>query len=144
MEERPAIRRLDERRNVEGPVARRAEPVIARNPLGRQPSGLVGKILHARIEVGVSEAPPAEVRGRPGIHMAEVALAEPVIEKDRLAPLGHRTLELEGQDQVLLSPERQLEGLQGIEFLVGGQTEIDAGDTVQGLGEVLNDRTGRE
>src|SRR5204862_1929520 len=110
----------------------------------RQPSGQVGNTLHSRIEVAVPEAPPAELRSRPGIHMAEVALAEPVIEKDRLAPLGHRTLELEGQDQVLLSPERQLEGLQGVEFLVGGQTEIDAGDSVQGLGEVLNDRTGRE
>ena len=76
--------------------------------------------------------------------MAEVAFAELVVEKDRLAPLGHRALEPQGQDQVLLPPQGQLEGLHRVEFFVGGQTEIDAGDPVQSLGEVLDDGAGRE
>src|SRR5204862_22381 len=58
--------------------------------------------------------------------------------------LGHRALEPEGQDQVLLPPQGQLEGLHRVELLVGGQTEIDAGDPVQSLGEVLDDGAGRE
>src|SRR6266480_699714 len=74
VEERPAIRRLHQRRNVERPVARRAKPVVARDRLAGQTSGLIGKVLHPRVEVGVPEAAPAEVRRRPGIHMAEVAL----------------------------------------------------------------------
>src|SRR5438094_8257459 len=144
VEERPAVRRLHERRNVERAVPRRAEPVIARNLLGGQPSGLTGQVLDARIEVGVPEAALAEVRRRPGIHMAEVAFAELLVEEDRLAPLGHRALEPQGQYQVLLPPQGQLEGLERVELLVRGQAEIDTGDAVQGLREMLNDRAGRK
>src|SRR2546421_3057652 len=144
VEERPAVRRLHEGRNVERAVPRRAKSVIARNLLARQPSGLIGQVLDARIEVGVPEAALAEVCRRPGIYMAEVAFAELVVEKDLLAPLGHRALEPQGQHEVLLPPQGQLEGLERVELILRGQAEIDTGDTVQGLREMLNDRAGRK
>src|SRR5205809_3116501 len=76
--------------------------------------------------------------------MAEVAFAEFLVEEDRLAPLGHRALEPQGQYQVLLPPRGQLEGLERVELLVRGQAEIDTGDAIQGLREMLNDRAGRK
>src|SRR2546426_8699512 len=49
VEEGPGVRRLHQRRNVEGAVARRAEPVVTRDPPARQTSGLIGQILHTRV-----------------------------------------------------------------------------------------------
>src|SRR5438093_1794232 len=83
VEEGPGVRRLHQRRNVEGAVARRAEPVVTRDPPARQASGLIGQILHTRVEVGIPEAAPTrEVGRRPRVHMADIALAERVVEED--------------------------------------------------------------
>src|SRR3989475_2767984 len=145
VEERPGVRRLHQRRNVERAVARRAEPVVRRDPLARQASWLIGQILHTGVEVGIPEAAPTrEVGRRPRIHMADIALAEFVVEEDLLPSLGHRALEPQGQREVLLPPQGQLEGLQGVELLTRGQAKVDTRNPVQGLGEMLNHRAGRE
>src|SRR2546425_978180 len=145
VEEGPGVRRLHQRRNVEGAVARRAEPVVTRDPLACQTSGLIGQILHTGVEVGIPEAAPTrEVGRRPRVHMADIALAERVVEEDLLPSLGHRALEPEGQREVLLPPQGQLERLQGVELLIRGQAKVDARNPMQGLGEMLNHRAGRE
>src|SRR2546426_9200256 len=51
VEEGPGVCGLHQRRHIEGAVARRAEPVITGDHLAGQASGLVGKILHAGVEV---------------------------------------------------------------------------------------------
>src|SRR2546428_12376406 len=76
--------------------------------------------------------------------MADIALAERVVEEDLLPSLGHRALEPEGQREVLLPPQGQLERLQGVELLIRGQAKVDARNPMQGLGEMLNHRAGRE
>src|SRR6058998_2709549 len=62
VEERPGVRRLHQRRNIERAVARRAEPVVRRDPLARQASWLIGQILHT----GVEDLPdqPARLTGK--------------------------------------------------------------------------------
>src|SRR3989449_6783720 len=145
VEEGPGVRRLHQRRNVEGAVARRAEPVVTRDPLACQTSGLIGQILHTGVEVGIPEAAPTrEVGRRPRVHMADIALADRVVEEDLLPSLGYGALEPEGQREVLLPPQGQLEGLQGVELLIRGQAKVDARNPMQGLGEMLNHRAGRE
>mgnify|MGYP001607958262 CR=1 FL=1 len=101
---------------------------------------MVGEGFDAGVEVGV-----AAVAGiGAGAGVAQVALAERVVEEDLLAAFGDDALERQRQAEVLLAAEGELERLERIQLLIGREPEVHAGDAVQGLGEVLDDGAGGE
>jgi hypothetical protein len=104
----------------------------------------VGQVLHAGVEVRIPDVPAAEVRRRPGVHVAQVALAEPVIEEDFLPALRYGPDEREWQREILLAAQGKLEGLERVQFRIRRESEVHPGDPIQRLGEVLDDRPGGE
>ena len=76
MEEGTGIRRLHQRRGVEGTVPRRAEAIIRRHPLPGQIGRLIRQILDARVEVGVPHVLPPQVGRGSSIDVADIAFAK--------------------------------------------------------------------
>jgi hypothetical protein len=56
--------------------------------------------------------------------MAEVALPQGRVEEDLLAPDRDRVEQTQGQRELLLPSQRELEGLQCVELRVGRQPEV--------------------
>src|SRR5207249_9075429 len=106
-------------RRVEGTITWFPKSIVRGNQFARKVSWLVWQILDAGIEIGVSDVPSSEVRRGAGVRMAEVALAERVVQEDLLPALGDDAFERQGQRHVLLSSQRKLEGFQGVQFLSG-------------------------
>ena len=88
--------------------------------------------------------PPPEIRRGAGVDVAEIALALGIVQEEPLPSPGDDPSQAEGQLEVLLPPQGELEGLQGVQLLVGGEAEVHPGDAPQRLGEVLDDRANGE
>jgi hypothetical protein len=144
VKERTGVGSLHERRGVKRPVARPAKPVVSRNALAGEIGRPVGQVLHAGVEVRVPDISAAEVRRRPGVHVAQVALAEPVIKEDLLPALWDGPDEREWQREVLLATQGKLEGLERVQLRIRRESKVNAGDAIQRLGEMLDDRPGGE
>jgi len=145
VKEGPRIGRLDERRRIERAVARRAEAVVGWHLLAGQILGLVYEILDARVEIRVAERGAAgQRRVRPRVAVADVALAEAVVEEDLLAALRDGSLERQRQRQLLAPAEGELERRKRIELLRRGQAEIDPRHPIERAREMLDHRAGGE
>ena len=144
VEERAGAGGFHQRWRVERVVAWPAEPVVQRDLFAAQLGRLVGQICDAGIEVGVAEVAAAEIRARPGVRVAQIALAQPIVEEDLLAALRDAAFERERQREVLLPAERQRERLERIELFGRRQPEIHPGNAIQRPGEMLDDGAGRE
>lgn len=127
VEERRGVGRLDQRRGIELAVSGGAEPVVARQRLAAQMHGCAGQVLDAGIEVGIAQVGAGKTRIRAGILVADIALAQFVIEKNALTAQGRPILERQRQGQVPLAAQGEHEGFQGVQFVVRRQAEIHAG-----------------
>ena len=105
---------------------------------------MVGQGLDARIEVGVAQILAAQHGISPRVAVADIALPEPVIQKDFLAASCHDVLEEYRQRQFLLAPQGELKGFERIKLVVGRQAEINARDPIKRLGKMLDDRANGE
>jgi hypothetical protein len=105
--------------------------------------GSIREILDARVEVAVA-GDAAEGRVRPGVLVAQVALAERGVEEDLLPAQRHRVPQRERELEIALPAERELERLERVELRVRRQAEVDPRDAVERLREVLDHRPHRE
>src|SRR5439155_6751943 len=95
VEERAGAGGFHQRWSVERVVAWPAEPVVQRDLFAGQLGRLVGQICDAGIEVGIAAVAAAEIRGRPGVRVVQIALAQPIIEEDLLPALRDGAFERE-------------------------------------------------
>ena len=76
--------------------------------------------------------------------MAQVALAECIVEEDRLPPTCQVSFEPERQGEISLTPQGNLQRVQCIQFSRGGQSEVYPWHPIQGFCEVLDHRASSE
>ena len=108
VKERGRVGGLDQRRDVELPSPKPScgfglgvfsEPAVGGHGFARQARRRVQEGLDPNLYADVRPVAGAEVALRPGVHVAQIALPEGIVEEDVLPATGDRPLERQRQDQ---------------------------------------------